>query len=55
MKTPLEKFASDYKKLLAKHPKIAIYGDMNGDPVAWDWSAAKAKSVKLPNAHNQKP
>jgi hypothetical protein len=55
MKTPLEKFEVDYKKLLAKHPKIHVYGDMSGDPVAHDWSEVKPKSARLPNTHNSKP
>jgi hypothetical protein len=43
----LEKFQKDFAALLKKHPDISVYGNTNGDPVAYVFDGIKTTSIKL--------
>jgi hypothetical protein len=53
-KTILQKFKSDYEKLLAKYPTIHVYGNQNGEPFASEWNPEINSTISLPSKHKEK-
>lgn len=51
-KTNLQKFAKDFKKLLAKYPTVTVFGDMNGNPCACEYNNSRSEHVKIPSQHS---
>jgi|LakMenE18May11ns_1017448.scaffolds.fasta_scaffold9956378_8 hypothetical protein len=43
----LEKFQKAFDALMKKFPKISVYGDRNGDPIAMIFDGVRSKSIKL--------
>lgn len=48
-KTKLQKFKEDFEKFMQKHPEIQIYGNQNGDAVAYHFDGVKTHSIYLKN------